>query len=424
MTDSIISMPMPASAPAADGHAAHRPRRKELTTVGIERLKPRSYRYEIGDGRAQGLRLLVSPSGHKSFIVRFRFAGKPKKYTVGPVTLGLKAARAEAAKVILAVAQGNDPTLAKRAVKAEQKRAVLAVEDTFHSVSERFLKLEGGKMRSADMVRKTLQRLVHDTLGARAIADIKRSEIVRLLDSIETERGPVAAESALAVIRRIMSWHAARSDDFRSPIVRGMSRVNIKARSRTRVLTDDEIQKIWKAAEDAGPFGRAVQLLLLSGARRTEVTHLRWNELSGSDWLLPPERNKTKIPLLRPLSGAALEVIAKTPRTSDTYVFCADGVHPFSGYTRPKEKLDAASGVTGWRLQDLRRTARSLMSRATVRAEDAEACLGHALPGIQATYNKHDFYLEKKRAFELLAAEVERIINPPPEGKVIHMKRG
>jgi integrase len=197
-----------------------------------------------------------------------------------------------------------------------------------------------------------------------------------------------------------------------------MARVNIKARSRTRVLTDDEVQKIWKAAEDAGPFGRAVQLLLLTGARRTEVTHMRWSELSGSDWLLPPERNKAKHPLLRPLSAAALEVIAKTLRTSDTYVFCADGVHPFSGYTRPKEKLDAASGVTGWRLHDLRRTARSLLARAGVASEVAEQCLGHVLGGVEATYNRHGYHSEKRRAYEALASLIKRIIDPAPANVV------
>jgi integrase len=231
----------------------------------------------------------------------------------------------------------------------------------------------------------------------------------------------VAAQSALAIIRRIMNWYAARSDDFRSPIVRGMGRVNIKARARTRVLTDDEVRQIWEAAEDAGPFGRAVQLLLLTGARRNEVTQMRWAELSGSDWLLPPERNKTKHPLLRPLSAAALEVIAKAAKTSSELVFCADGARPFSGYARLKERLDASSGVSGWRLHDLRRTARSLMSRAGVRAEDAEQCLGHVLPGIQATYNKHNFYLEKKRAYEALATLIGQIINPPPEDKIIPM---
>jgi integrase len=413
-------MPAPAS-PAAQSHD-HPPRRgKAFTDIAIQKLKPRPYRYEVGDPGARGLRVVVQPSGHKSFVLRYRHAGRPQKLTLGPILIGLAAARVEASKAIYELAQGRDPGAAKRAIKEEQKLAALAVVDTFKAVAERFLKLEGSKLRSAEMLRKTLERLVFTALGPRPIGDIRRSEVVRLLYAIEEERGPVAAQGALAVIRRIMAWHAARSDDFRTPIVRGMSRVNIKARARSRVLNDDEIGKLWKAAENAGPFGRCVQFLLLTGARRNEASHLRYAELTGSDWLLPPERNKTKVPLLRPLSAAALQVIQKTPKTSEIFVFCADGVHPFSGYTRPKEKLDKASGVTGWRLHDLRRTARSLMSRASVRAEDAEQCLGHALPGIQATYNKHDFYPEKKRAYEALAGLVEWIVNPPPEGKVIPM---
>jgi integrase len=405
---------------------AHLPRQgKALTAIAIEKLKPRPYRFEIGDPGAQGLRVVVQPSGHKSFILRYRFGGKPQKLTLGPVLIGLAAARVEASKAIYELAQGRDPAAAKRATKDAQKLAALALKDTFHSVAERFLKLEGPKLRSAVMHQKTLERLVYKALGPRPIGEIKRSEIVKLLDAIEEDRGPVAAHSALAIIRRIMSWYAARSDDFRSPIVRGMGRVNIKARSRSRVLSDDEIRKVWKAAEETeGPFGYIVRLLLLTGARRTEVTRMRWAELSGSDWLLPPERNKVKVPLLRPLSVAALEVIAKVPKTSDTFVFSIDGVHPLGGYARPKEKLDAESGVTGWRLHDLRRTARSLMSRAGVHAEDAEACLGHALPGIEHTYNQHDFYLEKKRAYEALAQQIERILVNPPEGKVIQMARG
>ena len=331
----------------------------------------------------------------------------------------------EASKAVYQIAQGIDPAAGKRAIKEEQRLAALAVEDTFHSVAERFLKLEGPKLRSVDQYKKTLERLVYKPLGPRPIADIKRSEIVKLLDAIEEDRGPVAAHSVLAIIRRIMSWYAARSDDFRSPIVRGMGRVNIKARSRSRVLSDDEIRAVWKAAERTeGPFGYIVRLLLLTGARRTEVAQMRWAELSGSDWLLPPERNKVKVPLLRPLSVAALEVIAKTPKTSDTFVFSIDGAHPVSDYNHPKQKLDAKSGVAGWTLHDLRRTARSLMSRAGVRSEDAEACLGHALRGIEHTYNKHKFYLEKKCAYEALSALLDRIRINPPEGKVIQMARG
>jgi integrase len=388
--------------------------RKGLTAIGIEKLKPRPYRYEIGDPGAQGLRVIVQPSGHKSFVLRYRFGGRPQKLTIGPVLIGLAAARAEAAKAVLALAQGNDPAAAKRAVKEEQRLAALAVEDTFYSVSERFLKLEGPKLRSADTRRKTFERLIYPEIGSRPIADIRRSELVKLLDKIEQNNGPAAAHLTLAFVRRVMSWYAARSDDFRSPVVRGMGRINGKETARSRSLSDDELRRLWKAAEETeGPYGRLMQFLLLTGARRNEAAQMPWAELNGADWLLPPERNKTKVPLLRPLSKAAMETIGKLPRINDTFVFASGAGAAFAGFSKAKALLDQKSGVSSWCVHDLRRTARSLLSRASVRAEDAEQCLGHVLPGIQATYNQHDFYQEKKRAYEALAALVERIVNPP-----------
>jgi hypothetical protein len=243
---------------SASSTAAAPARGKPLTAITVEKLKPRAERYEVGDPGARGLRLVVFPSGAKSFILRYRFGGRPKKLTIGAVELA--AARKLAADAQFELARGNDPGAAKLAAKQEQKRAVLASEDSFRSVAERFLKLEGGKFRSADMLRKTLERLLYKTLAPRPIADIRRSEIVRVLDQIEEERGPVAAQTALGAFRRIANWYAARSDSYASPVIRGMARVSIKARARTRVLTDDEVRKVWEAAGNAGPFGYGVQI--------------------------------------------------------------------------------------------------------------------------------------------------------------------
>jgi integrase len=391
--------------------------RKLLTSIAIEKFKPRADRYEVGDPGARGLRVVIQPSGSKTFILRYRFGGRPKKHTIGPVEIGLAAARVEASKAIYELAQGRDPADAKREAKEAQRLAALEVEDTFYSVAERYLKLEGPKLRSLGMLRQRLAPL-YKTLGARPIAAIKRSEIVHLLDHIEAERGPAAAQGAFAIIRRVMSWHAARSDDFRSPIVRGMGRVSIKERVRSRILSDDEIRRVWKAAEELGPFGRYVQFLLLSGARRTEASRVRWSELSGSDWLLPAARNKSKVELLRPLSAAAMQVIAKTSKVSDTFVFSTDGAHALGGYVRPKRQLDAASGTSGWRLHDLRRTSRSLMSRAGVPSDHAERALGHVIGGVRGTYDRHRYQTEVLRAYEALAQLVERIVDGPVDNVV------
>src|SRR5207249_2641137 len=108
--------------------------------------------------------------------------------------------------------------------------------------------------------------------------------------------GPVMADQTLAVIRKIMNWWAARSDDFRSPIVRGMARTRPKERARERILTDDELRAVWRTAEDGqGSFERLVQFLLLTAARRNEGARMTTSELSNDDWTLPAARNKTKV---------------------------------------------------------------------------------------------------------------------------------
>jgi integrase len=124
-----------------------------------------------------------------------------------------------------------------------------------------------------------------------------------------------------------MNWHASRSDDFRSPIVRGMATTANKDRARKRILTDDELRAVWKAAEVMeGPFGFFVQFLLLTAARRNEAAHMTLDELLGADWTLPGKRNKTGVDLLRPLSPAALSIIENLPRIGKRgYVFTTNG---------------------------------------------------------------------------------------------------
>jgi integrase len=270
-----------------------------------------------------------------------------------------------------------------------------------------------------------LERLVYPKLGARPIDEIKRSDIVRLLDRIDDERGPVAADQALAFIRRIMSWHASRSDEFRSPIVRGMARTKPRERARSRVLTDDELRAVWTAAEAStslvGPF---VQFLLLTACRRTEASHMARNELEGAVWTIPPAKYKTGLEMVLPLSPLAGNALARLPKIGEgKYVLTTDGERPFSGYSKAKAQFDMACGVTGWTLHDLRRTARSLMSRAGVNADIAERCLGHVISGVRGTYDRHAYFDEKKRAFEALASLVERIVNPPADN-VVELRSG
>src|SRR5207248_2811884 len=133
--------------------------------------------------------------------------------------------------------------------------------------------------------------------------------------------------------------------------------------------------------------------------------------------------NKVKVDLIRPLSPTAQGVIDKLPRIGRAgFAFTTSGRTGLGGFSKFKRKLDKRSGVTGWTLHDLRRTARSLMSRAGVASDHAERCLGHVIGGVRGVYDRHEFYEEKKRALEVLATQIERILNPQPN--VIALERG
>jgi len=388
-----------------------------FTDFAIKNLKPGPVRREIPDPGARGLYAIVEPSGHKSFAVRFRFAGKPRKLSLGNVSLSI--ARKLAAHALREVTEGRDPALAKRQAKVEQ-RTVAAT--TFRSVAERYMTIKAGMRRNGDQVTfgektrtaarrlRDLERAVLPTLGDRPIVEIRRSEIAKLLDDIDEGSGPVAADQALGLIRCVMNWYATRADNFVPPIVRGMARTSTKERARSRILTDDEIRRIWNS-EQAGAFPALLRFLLLTGARRAEAAGMTWQELDGGNWILPASRNKTKLELTRPLSLTALAVI-ESQRSDCPFVFSKGG-KAFSTFSRDKVAFDAAAGISNYRLHDLRRTARSLLSRAGVNADIGERCLGHALAGVRATYDRHDYLPQMTRAYDALAALIERIAKPP-----------
>src|SRR5262249_32546255 len=123
--------------------------------------------------------------------------------------------------------------------------------NSLQAVCEEFFRRDGRDLRSKPEREAALKRLVFPDLGARPIESVKRSDLVRLLDRIEDENGPVMADRTLSYIGRVMNWHASRSDDFRSPVVRGMTRSSPTDRAGTRILTDDELRAIWKACEDS-----------------------------------------------------------------------------------------------------------------------------------------------------------------------------
>ena len=162
-----------------------------------------------------------------------------------------------------------------------------------------------------------------------------------------------------------------------------------------------------------------MRLTLLTATRRSESAGLRRRELSdgGTTWKIPGKRYKTSYKTSRdvviPLSKAAQDIIAAQPVLAGDFVFSADGSHALTGFSERKSEFDAACGVSGYVLHDLRRTSRTLLSRAGISADIAEMCLGHALGGVRGTYDRFAYVDEKRKAFEALAALIERIVHRP-----------
>jgi integrase len=400
---------------------------KPLTALTVAKARAKAVRRELADGGCRGLYLVVQPSGVKSWAARYRSRRRSVKFTLGPVLLGaaesgeapqlgaplsLAAARELCARVLREAKAGRDPAAERRHQRGLEHAAAA---DTLESVAEEFLRRVGPGLRTCRQRRADLE-LFYPALGALPISEIRRGQIFRELDRV-AERGPVRADRALAAMKRLLSWHSERSD-YASVLGRGGRRTSIKERARSRVLNDDELRRVWLAAERFGVFGDLIRFLLCTCARRTEAAGLRRSELSpdGKTWILPAARCKSKHDVAIPLSAAAQRIIAARPvLAAGDHIFSITGRRAFNNFAAAKAAFDRACGVSGWRIHDARRTARTLLSRCNVRPDIAELCLGHVIGGIRSVYDKYEYLDEKRAAFESLAQLLERVVRPPPD---------
>ena len=365
----------------------------------------------------RGFGVRVTAGGVRSFVMNYRIALRDRRYTIGqwPDWSVLDAVK-EARVLRQRIDRGDDPLDDRRKQEA-------ASENTFKAICEEFFRRDGAALRTGSERKRDLERLAYPKLGDKAIEDIRRTDVIRVLDDVADNNGPVMADRLLAYIRKVMNWHATRSDEYRSPIVRGMARTSSKERARQRVLSDDELGAVWRTAEaSAAPFARLVKFILLTGARRAEAAEMTWDEIDGTAWTLPAIRNKTNVDLIRPLSKQALAVLPA--KGEGKFIFSLDGGHaPIRGFNEFREAFHKASHTTGWTLHDLRRTARTLLSRAGINSDIAERCLGHVIGGVRGVYDRWEFRQEKAKAYEALAGLIGRIVKPTDNVRTIVERR-
>jgi integrase len=248
----------------------------------------------------------------------------------------------------------------------------------------------------------------------RSIHEIGKRDVVDIVSAIEQRGAPIAANKALKTIKTFLRWCVGRAVLDQSP-ADGVP-LPAKETARDRILTDDELAQVIIAARKIGnPYGGIVELLALTGQRREEVARCTWNELDldAKTWMLPTERTKNAKPHLVHLSNQALAVLNQAA-TQGKHVFSRSGDRRFDDFSRAKHELDKLSGVTGWRLHDLRRTCVSGMARIGVPPHVADKILNHqagTISGVAAVYQRHDFIAERKNALERWGAHVVQIVN-------------
>ena len=271
-----------------------------LTDLQIEKLPKPSARREIPDGRIGGLYLVVQPSGAKSWALRYRVAGAPKKFTIGSYpTISLAAARKRAQKALAEVVDGVDPSAQKKAAREAQK-AANSTADRVSVVVDSYVKEYLGKNAKPSWA-KEAARLLHvevvPKFGKKRLGEITDDNVHKLLKEI-AGRAPITANRTFAVFRKLCHWAMSRDGGrlIKTSPCDGVE-MPTPERSRDRVLDGAEIKLVWEAFDSVGwPFGPIGKLLLLTGARRDEVASMEWRELNleAAVWRLPKERTKNK----------------------------------------------------------------------------------------------------------------------------------
>ena len=375
------------------------PRRKNLTERQVHQLPRKAKRYSLPDPVQPHLVLRVPVRGPVTYtaVARRKKAvehGRLVWKTLGTSAyLSLDEARALTRDAVRRIRLG---------FPLEDVRG-----DSVADVADKWLKLvvqERG-YRTARERERIVQKYIVPQLGDRVFVAVRRSDIAALLDDVAAVNGKAMADQVLKVFGAIASWWSKREDDYRSPIVRGMRRGD--AVKRDRVLNDDEIRAVWGAADRHGSTGGIVQFALLCAQRYAKIATMRWTDLHGDVWDIPQgAREKGTAGALR-LPPLALGIIHRQPRIA--------GKGPVFGrpHSRTLPRLRDDAGVDGWTIHDLRRTARTLLSRARVSTEIAELVLGHSIKGIQQVYDRHKYFEEKAHALAALAQLVENILSPP-----------
>lgn len=381
-----------------------------LTDAKIRALVPPALgQIEVVDSEVPGLRVRIGKTGAKTFILRKRVGGRVSNVTIGRHgdRLPIADARRKARSLI------SDIEAGKGLPSPDPKGDIAGL--TIRSIIPRYLaaKRQAG-LRSIDEVEWLLWNNVAPALGDRLADMVTRRDVTELIDRI-AEKSISRARATHAQLRAFYNWALPELDRLPANPCIG-ARCPPAPASRDRVLGDKELAALWKiAGDEPAPWGPALALLMLTGARRSEVFGADWSEfdLKAKLWTIPGERSKNGEPHPVPLSPAALAALGRIAKGKPAEkVFAARGKadRGASGFSKMQARFRASLDLAlqreagpHWQLHDIRRTVATGLQRLGVSWEVNEAVLNHlsgARSGVAGIYQRHRWEDEKRVALD------------------------
>jgi len=389
-----------------------------LTVKKIDSLKPTDNRVDYFDMNLPGFFIRVTPNGVKTYGVMYRHAGRKIRYTIGTTDQWTLAdARDKGAEAIRDAAKGVNAA----AKKKEQRQA-----SSFGEVAAEYLE-RWAKKRKRPKSWKEDERIIEVYLNKRfenvRASEVSRADVRAMLESIADE-APIMANRVLACIRKIYNWGISVDLVEGSPCVKIMAPG--EEQRRDRVLSDEELKKIWAALEAKNsPVADTYKLRLLTAQRGGEVLSMRWADvdLESRWWTIPAERSKNKMPHRVWLSDPVMRILWKAKTRNDKRSKRAGGpsVWVFPGrrkgqhFVEPKSvKSDVAktANVEDWVGHDLRRTSASNMAGLGIPRLVIGRVLNHAEPDVTAVYDRQSYDAEKRDALERWAKRLMVVVSP------------
>ena len=394
--------------------------KKKLTNQVIKSIKPPDTgRVDYQDEILPGLILRVSASGQKSFSVSYWQRGKRPRVTLGDASLlSLAEAREQAREILRDVKLGLD-----RAKEKRQEREA----DTFAELSRRYVERWAKVRKSPKSAREDelkIEKVLIPLWGSWTAADVRKRDVVTLLDEYVDNGHPYAANRVQALVSKIYNFGIERDEVEVNP-ARGIRRQPEKPRER--VLTDDELKTVLSLFHAEGLAGLGFRLLLLTGQRPGEIFGMRWSEVDGDVWSLPAERSKNGRPNLVPLSTAARAILLelKAHDNGSGFVFPSpQHDKAFLYYETAARRVKAEAKLSEpWNIYDLKSTCLTGLERLGVPGSVISAVANHAPTTVTSRhYAFHDFAEEKRHALNAWGRHVEKL-DPTTKADVVRLRR-